>query len=386
VTAVTADVIVIGAGVIGSSIARELTRAGLRVVVIDKADSPGRGSTSASSAIVRFNFSTWAAVAAAWEAKACWTEWADHLALGGGADQLARFTRTGIAMLDADIIPSAGYLALFDRAGIPYEEWDPDQLAARMPGLHPGRYWPPKRVTDPGFWDEPSGRLGALYTPDAGYVSDPQLAAANLAAAAARHGAQFLFNTTVTALDRRSDRIAGVQLGDGTAVSAPIVVNAAGPWSGKLNALAGVGDDFNVTVRPLRQEVHYVAAPSAYTRLPVFADVDLGIYVRPEAGGGLLIGGTEPEGVYDVASDWSPIYDKTGLPGYYVAIGTSGNQFKNAPVVGQFLASIIVQTENGADHDTQPVIFTAPHTGHEIDLSAFSRLRKPSDNSGTVLG
>ena len=70
-----ADVVVIGAGVIGSSIAFELSRDGHRVVVLDKAGGVGHGSTSASSAIVRFNYSTWAGVALAWESLHAWRDW-----------------------------------------------------------------------------------------------------------------------------------------------------------------------------------------------------------------------------------------------------------------------------------------------------------------------
>ncbi|KOG87748.1 oxidoreductase, partial [Streptomyces varsoviensis] len=87
----------------------------------------------------------------------------------------------------------------------------------------------------------------------------PQLAAANLAAAARRHGAAFLWNTRVTEVVRKGGRVRGVRLHDGTELSAPVVVNAAGPWSGRLNQLAGVGADFTVGLRPLRQEVHHVA-------------------------------------------------------------------------------------------------------------------------------
>jgi len=46
-------------------------------------------------------------------------------------------------------------------------------------------------------------------------------------------------------------------------------------------------------------------------------------------------------GRYDVADDWCPIYDKSSIPGYYMAIGTSGNQFKNAGVAGQVLVHTI---------------------------------------------
>jgi glycine/D-amino acid oxidase-like deaminating enzyme len=92
-------------------------------------------------------------------------------------------------------------------------------------------------------------------------------------------------------------------------------------------------------------------------------------------------------GVHDVADDWTPIYDQTDVEGFYVAIGTSGNQFKNAPVIGQYLTAIIDQVENGVSHDDKPVQFHAPHTGSEIDLSIFSRRRVPnSGSSGTVMG
>jgi sarcosine oxidase subunit beta len=91
--------------------------------------------------------------------------------------------------------------------------------------------------------------------------------------------------------------------------------------------------------------------------------------------------------VYDVSSDWIPIYDKTNLGGYYVAIGTSGNQFKNAPVVGQFLAAIIDACEDGHDHDADPIRVTLPLTGHKIDLSHYSRKRHLNrDSSFSVMG
>ena len=68
-------VIVIGAGVIGSSIALQLTRAGNKVTVIDRNPAAGLGSTSASSAVVRFNYSTFDAVMLAWESYFLWKQW-----------------------------------------------------------------------------------------------------------------------------------------------------------------------------------------------------------------------------------------------------------------------------------------------------------------------
>jgi sarcosine oxidase subunit beta len=64
-----------------------------------------------------------------------------------------------------------------------------------------------------------------------------------------------------------------------------------------------------------------------------------------------------PKGIvdlYNVTDDWSPIYDKSDLPGFYFAIGTRGNQYKNGPVIGRLLAEIIEACENGHNHDSNP--------------------------------
>ena len=97
----TADAVVVGAGVIGAAIALELARAGRSVVVVDKAAGIGHGSTSASSAIVRFHYSTRTAVALAWEARHCWEDWRGHLA-HDDPDGLAGFVRTGMLVLEPD--------------------------------------------------------------------------------------------------------------------------------------------------------------------------------------------------------------------------------------------------------------------------------------------
>jgi glycine/D-amino acid oxidase-like deaminating enzyme len=92
-------------------------------------------------------------------------------------------------------------------------------------------------------------------------------------------------------------------------------------------------------------------------------------------------------GVYDVSSDWAPIYDRTALPGYYVAMGTSGNQFKNAPVVGQLMAALVAAVEGGHDHDRDPLVWTAPRTGQRLALSTYSRLRRVDPDAPTsVMG
>lgn len=432
----TADVIVVGAGVIGSSAALELARRDLKVVVVDKAGSAGHGSTSASSAVVRFNYSTWDGVATAWESRHCWEKWDEHLQFRDEAG-LAVLHPTGMVMIDVPGAPRERATPIFDRVGVPYEEWDSAMLRARVPGIDTGRYWPPKPIDSEEFFADAPTELGALYTPDAGFVDDPQLAAHNLAAAAQNRGTRFFFNRSVTGVQEHGGRVCGVLLADGTSLEAPVVLNAAGPWSGAFNQLAGVGDEFTVSVRPMRQEVHQVAAPSGYSEAGRFgatvADMDLGTYFRPAPGNQLYIGGTEPEcdpfewiddpdqanpnatvsrfqaqvtraarrlpelavpnrptgvaGVYDVASDWTPIYDRTDLDGFYVAIGTSGNQFKNAPLAGRFMATLIDAVEAGHDHDNDPLRYRCEHTGHEINLGTYSRKRPINRySSGTVMG
>ncbi|AOW92394.1 oxidoreductase [Rhodococcus sp. WMMA185] len=430
------DAVVVGAGVIGSSIALQLAKRGNNVLVVDKAGGPGYGSTSASSAIIRFNYSTFDGVVTAWESSRCWADWRSYL----GLDQdvaVARFHRTGMVFLDVDTVPRDHTIKLYQDVNIPYEEWDSAELVQRIPGIDPGRYFPPKPVHSEEFFAEATATLGALYTPDAGFVDDPQLAAANLAQAAADHGAAFKYRATIVEIDQSPDGLWHLHLDDGTIIDSSVVVNAAGPWSGALNTMADVGADFTVAVAPLRQEVHHVSAPTGFDTGgrpgPCIADLDVGIYARPDTRGGFLIGGTEPAcdplewiddpdtadlnrtadrfesqvmraarrfpdltvpaqprgiaGVYDVASDWTPIYDKTDRDGFYVAIGTSGNQFKNAPLAGEFLAEIITAVEAGHDHDRDPVQYIGRTTRLTVDLGSFSRKRQlNAESSGTVLG
>ena len=101
----------------------------------------------------------------------------------------------------------------------------------------------------------------------------------------------------MVAVLRDDDRVAGVALADGTAIRSGVVVNAAGPHSSSINELAGVTDDMRIAHRSLRQEVFAVPAPLAMTLergTPIVIDLDLGQYFRPQPGGTLLVGGTEP--------------------------------------------------------------------------------------------
>jgi sarcosine oxidase subunit beta len=91
--------------------------------------------------------------------------------------------------------------------------------------------------------------------------------------------------------------------------------------------------------------------------------------------------------LYDVSDDWIPIYDRSQLEGFYMAIGTSGNQFKNAPAVGHLMAELIDRVQRGHDHDADPVKVKARYTGLELDAGFYSRLREINpDSSFSVNG
>ena len=106
-----------------------------------------------------------------------------------------------------------------------------------------------------------------------------------------------MFGRTVMSINRDAKGVCGVTLNDGRSIAARVVVNAAGPYSAAVNRMAGVGADFGVTTRPLRQEVHVLDGPPELAGKlgPTVSDADLGAYFRFLPGGQLLVGSMEPE-------------------------------------------------------------------------------------------
>ena len=428
------DVVVIGAGVIGGAVALELAKAGRSVVIVDKGSAAGAGSTSASSAIIRFSYSTHDAVLMAWESASIWENWADYL----GAidpDGMAKFIRTGYLVYRTAGYDGESVRVIWDDLKIPYEILSADQLRKKFPALDANSYWPPKRIDDPAFGDDAVGELSGLYDPLSGFMDDPMLAAHNLINAAKVLGAQTRFKEEVVSIDKDGSQVTGVTLASGERIEAAIVVNAAGPHASKINKIAGVLDEMNIRHRPLRQEVYVAPAPNGFKledNVPVVADLDTGIYFRPHLGGTINLGGTEPAcddlhwiddaddwreettveiwetmmlrlarrmpdfgvpvspsgigALYDATDDWVPIYDRSSLEGFYMACGTSGNQFKNAPMAATFIRLLIEGAEAGRDHDDDPISYIGPRSGRAINIGAFSRLREVQNTSGTVMG
>lgn len=174
----------------------------------------------------------------------------------------------------------------------------------------------------------------------------------------------------------------------------------------------------NIETKALRQEVAHVPSPEGFDFEHagfVITDSDIGVYSRPEIDNHILIGSEDPEcdprefvdpddynrhfteqwatqahreaqriptlpipsrmqgvvDLYDVSDDWILIYDRSSLDGYYMAIGTSGNQFKNVPVAGAMMAELILACEGGHDHEFDPMKFDLSHIGRSIDIGFF---------------
>ena len=428
------DAIIVGAGIIGAAIAYELARDGRRVAGIDKNAVTGAGSTCNSCAIIRTHYSTLDGAALAKSNYPFWEDFPGYLEAETG-ETLATYREVGCLYT---CFEDNGYgLKLEEIAnaiGIPYEVWTPAKIRARLPIMNPGHFHPARPADDPDFGRQDGEIRYVLFFPKAGYVSDPMLATQNIQAAATRKGTDFITGRRVVEILRHGRRVSGVRLDDETEITAPVVVNAAGPHSFKINELAGVTDGMNIATRALRVEVAHVPSPKGFDFERdglICSDADIGGYWRPEIGNKILIGSEEPQcdelewvdpdawntdvteqarlqalrgaqrfpemgvpnsvqgiaDLYDVSDDWIPIYDRSDLAGFYMAVGTSGNQFKNAPVVGMMMKELIDYCEAGNDHDANPMGYRLPHMDYTLNMRFCSRLREINrESSFSVVG
>ncbi|HIO82493.1 MAG TPA: FAD-binding oxidoreductase [Deltaproteobacteria bacterium] len=429
------DAIIIGAGIIGAAIGYELSKKGRRTLNVEMLPAAGYGSTSNSCAIIRLYYSTLDGSAMAYDGYYYWREWADYLE-APKEEQLAQFIECGTLVMKTKLNDGLRkQLVFMDALNIPYEHRSNDQILENYPFYDLTSFAPAKSLDDPKFGEPTGGQLdGAIFFPNGGYISDPQFSTRNIQLAAERTGATFLFNSRVKEIPVNNGRVEGVVLSDGTCINAPVVINVAGPHSSLINALAGADVDMKISTRALRQEVAHVPVPKGidYSAVAcVTSDSDAAVYTRPEVGNNILIGSEDPPcdthiyvdpdnynsnfsnqwtlqaqrlglrfpnlgipsklkgcvDLYDVTEDWIPIYDRSCVEGYFMACGTSGNQFKNAPVVGKVMAELIEYCESGSNHDEDPMLYQLKNIDQEISLATFSRLREINQNSSfSVLG
>lgn len=428
------DAVVIGAGIVGASIAFELAKSGRKVVCIDKNPDAGSGSTANSCAIIRTHYSTLDGAALAKSNYPYWEDWENYI---GAADPRGMATYREVGCLYTCFEQNDYGIKLEQIAntlGIPYEVWSPEKMRANVAIIDPGNYHEPKRPDDPAFGTKSGDMRYVLFFPQAGYISDPRLASQNVQHGAESNGATFFFGKRVSSVGKSNGKVSGVTLEDGTEISAPILVNAAGPHSYIINEMAGVTDDMRIATKALRVEVAHIPSPEFFDFEKdgiIGSDADIGGYYRPEIGNNILVGSEEPEcdpldwvdpdnydqniselariqamraaqrfpemgipnsvkgvvDLYDVSDDWIPIYDKSSLPGFYMAIGTSGNQFKNGPVVGMMMTRLIDYVEAGNDHDANPMVYRLPNIDYELGMGFCSRRRKINkESSFSVVG
>ena len=400
-------VVVVGAGIIGSSISFQLARRGVDVVALDKGAGPAEGSTGASSSICRCRYTFPEVVRLALHGQEAYGAWPEFTGL---AEPRSGLNRVGVVWFmgestekiraDAEKLVSQGVEA---------EMLDPDDLRRIYPSLNDcGEPFDLTGETD--HVCRPSE--GFLYEPRGGYA-DPVGANQDLIEATRARGGEVRFGSEVTGVLEEGGRVTGVRLADGSTVTGDLVVNAAGPWCNRLNEMAGV--DIRWTLTPTRIQTVYRSWPSDLGPLPVGADNSTGIYFRPESGGqSLLIGSVLPEdeeevvddpddfkrspdqdftamklaafhhrvpaleakgsvsgiaGLYTInREDVHPIVGPSGKDGFWVANGFSGHGFKLAPAVGSMVAQAVTGETLEFDTDVPMSFFAVDRAPLELSV------------------
>lgn len=383
----TADIVIIGAGIIGLCTALQIARRSrLRIVVVDKAPMAGAGSTGASSAVCRYRYSADETVALARDGIAAYQNWSEFLELS--APTLV-YHRVGMLWLDGQSAEDAdASCARLTRLGVRAESLPSADLAARFPQLNSCAL--PFDRSGASIHECAPSETRRLFEPDAGYV-EPMDAVTDVLNALRARDVAVHFNSGVTGLRRLPNGGFETTLENGDRLQSGAVVNCAGPWCDVISAMIGL--DHSWPLRPTRIQVAQVDRPTTLEgALPVCADIAGGIYFRPQGATRLVIGSVLDEdeqdhvaaadefkvfadddflrakthalahrlglkahltgvrgysGLYTInMRDRHPIVGRTAVDGYYLANGCSGHGFKLAPAIGSLLARSLV---GGAD-------------------------------------
>jgi glycine/D-amino acid oxidase-like deaminating enzyme len=382
----TAEVVITGGGIVGSSIAYHLTASGCRnVLVIERESAQGKGSTGKSMGGVRAQFSTPVNIQMSLYSIPFYAGFEERLGYPSGyRPQGYLFCATQerhLAYLRANYERQAA-LGLKDVYLVSAEE-----IRRRFPQL---------RSDD---------IVGGSFCPTDGFV-DPYSAMNGFMAWAADHGARLWKNTTVTGIRSNAHGVVAVVTSRG-AVSTRTLVNAAGPWAAQVASLAGLA----LPVEPLRR----MLVPSEPCDIfphtaPMIVDMSNGFHFRPE-GLGFLLAWNDPEetpgyktdfepsfvekiltraanrvpafenlavnpkrawaGLYEMTPDHHPILGPApGLPGFFLANGFSGHGVMHAPATGKILSDLILQGSTEL-MDVSPLALSRFAEGRMIEETAI---------------
>jgi sarcosine oxidase subunit beta len=352
----TADVVIIGGGIIGLSIAYYLAleKAG-RVVLLEKGQL-GEGSTSRCVGGIRTQFSTEINILFSLESLKTFENFEEEF----GVDP--EFKRIGylfLATTEAETEIFKQNMKLQKKFNIPVEFLDPDTI---------GGYWPYLRMDNV--------RGGTFCSWD-GYAGPSEILS-GFASGAKRAGVKIYEGKEVMGISLVKGVIDCVKIKD-EEVSTPIVVNAGGPYAASIGEMAGI----KIPVKPLRRQI-FITAPFHLTDRPIPLTIDFhrGWYFRQEGDGLLLSGPLDREpsfnlnidydamaetsenaiyrvpilekariargwaGLYEISPDHHAILGKVPeAEGFILASGFSGHGFQHSPAVGKVIAELIVNGE-----------------------------------------
>jgi sarcosine oxidase, subunit beta len=377
-----ADVVVVGAGVIGASVAWHLGRAGVRALVLEGEAAPGQGSTGRATGGFRAQFGTGINVRLSLLAR----------------EKLRRFQAdTGV---DPGYAPR-GYLWLA-RTDAQLDALRAAQEIQHAAGLLEACMLDVAGIREVNPHIRVDGLRGAAFCPTDGYIRPLEILRGYLT------GVRVQARARVVGFRRRGARIEAVQLADGREIAAGAVVDAAGPWAGPVARLAGV----DIPVAPLRRQVGSTIDTAVLpASMPMTIWVEDGLHVRERDGRVLLVWPTpgdprDPESTAlepgwleevwrravdrvpalaqvpaDPSRSWAGLYEMSpdqhallgpapGCDNLFLCNGSSGHGVMHAPALGQLLSEIIVHGKaRSLDvHPLRPSRFAEGHPNPTPDI------------------
>jgi len=370
------DVVIVGGGVIGASIAYHLTTRGVKNVLVLERDTLGAGSTSKNAGGIRLQFSSEINVLLSQRSIPRFETFADEM----GID--IQFQQVGYLFLITEERDEAAFehsLALWSRLGVPAQRLDQKQIHAVFPEL---------TIEDVRF---------GTFCPKDGHA-DPSSILSGYVTKARAGGARFREHAAVTAIDLAGGRVRGVRIGE-ERIACDVVVDAAGPWAPMIGSLAGV----EIPIRPLRRQIFVTdRLPWLTHPIPLTVEFATTFYLHRESGGALL-GMADPADTpgYNETVNWDflpaiveralarvPLLANSGIrlgwagmyedtpdkhpvlgcvdqvEGFIVAAGFSGHGLMHAPATGELIAELI--TDGRTSLDITPLALSRFERGEPV--------------------